>query len=336
VCKQVFLTNTSKLNTKRLGELLAIANVSLAKGHRDGFGWVARNTDGSLVGERYVNPSDFQYRHGKFILSTSFISASESNYFGSVKKLKGPLLIHGRISTNTKGIANTHPFLKHNWALVHNGVIENANPTKYKMQSSCDTEHLIDLMALESVKSIESHVTGYYAFGAIDPSGMLHIVKDNIADLYCAKLSFLDSYIFASSMELIEDICEGMAWKCTTIELVKDNVHLVFNGNKLVSQADIVPKGRSSYADTKSMLSLGRNVDYTGYYDSAYSDDYTSPAWVESIAEDKIPVPTKEDTILYKDGTEIDLDDWAFLSVEDKLSCTILDKNMNTIQYEGN
>jgi hypothetical protein len=322
MCKQVFLTNTSKLNTKKLGQLLAIANTSLAKGHRDGFGWVARNTDGSLVGERYVNPNDYQFRHGKSILDTSFTCKDDSNYFGSIKKLSGALLIHGRISTNTKGIQNTHPFLKHEWALVHNGVIENSNPTKYDMQSSCDTEHLIDLMAKESVKSIESHVTGYYAFGAIDPSGMLHVVKDNIADLYCAKLNHIDSFIFASSVELIENISDGMGWKVSTIEKVKDNLHLVFSGNKLVSQATITPKGRSSYADSKSMLSLGRSMSQTSYYDDMYD---TSGQWVETMPEDKTEFDwiTNQHDIVYVDGTELDYDDFLFLPAEEKRKCTI-------------
>ena len=343
MCKQVFFTNTSKLSVAKLASVLYAANKGFTS-ERDGFGYVGRNSDGTLFGERYVSPNEFQFRLSRTILDAPFVARDTSNYFGKLKTLKGPLLIHGRISTNTKGLENTHPFIKHDWSLVHNGVVETSQEA-YDMISSCDTEHLIELMATQGISAIEKHISGYYAFGAIAPDGKLHVVKDNIASLYCAYVKHIDSYIFATTEDLIEDICEAGNWKYTTIEAILDNVHLVFNGTKLESMSEIKPLGRSSYADSKASLSLGRELTQPWIANKPDSlaetrvSHMTDTSWMRDTYDyqdefNEFKHITANHTILYVDGTEIDLEDFTWLPIYEKRKCTILNKAGEVVMFK--
>lgn len=331
MCKQVFLTNTSKLKLTKLKKLLKAANEALQSSERDGFGWVMLQADKSFVGERYVNPTEYQFKLDKDILKTSFTSEAESNVIGKLTKLGGPLLIHGRTSTNDKNITNTHPFIKNGWALVHNGVVENDGEA-YTMQSTCDSEHLIQHMSTVGLSGIERHITGYYAFGAIDSKGQLHVVKDSIAGLHVAYIKSIESFMFATTKDLIEDICEEMSWKTSSIEPVKSNLHLVFKQNELLSQVEFTPRGRSSYADKYKSKSLGYlSRDYYSDAYKSYGDHWGSD--VPSTHQD-FSFITKDHVIIASDGTELDLEDFQWLPESEKLKCCVLDKDGTQIMFK--
>lgn len=99
------------------------------------------------------------------------------------------------------------------------------------------------------------------------------IIKDDIANLSCAFIEDIDSYVFATTEKLISDVCESMGWTHSVISNVKDNVMLVFDGNELVSSLTFKPKGQSKYANSLKYLSLGD--DYKS--DSSYLDYGINP-----------------------------------------------------------
>jgi hypothetical protein len=238
MCKVMIMTNFP--NAKGLESMIECTHAHITAHDNDGFGWAALGTKG-VFGERSIEPT-YRYRLGKLAHSVDLPIIKEGLYesFGAKSKIVGPLMFHGRTSTNTVNLLNTHPINVNGWSLIHNGVVTNNGP-KYNMMTTNDTEHLVHYMSNDGIKAIEKYISGYYAFGAIDPNGLLHIVKDDIAPLYVAKVIGFDSYVFSTTIDLIEETFEQVKVKVGPIDIMKDNQHLIFNGNELVSASSIKP-----------------------------------------------------------------------------------------------
>lgn len=250
------MTNLKGQTIEQYQKITHTASKLLGTTERDGFGH-ATLTDGGIYLQRYVEPKDVKPNLHQFRKSFTIPNSNES---GKLAPPKGAAMWHGRISTNDKTLINTHPIVKHGWTLIHNGVVEDSG-AKYDMITTNDTEHCLERL-VQGIGEVEKHITGYYALAAIDPNGKLHIVKDDIARLHCAWVTEAKSYIFATTKDLIVDMCAKMKWTYDTIEAVADNQYLIFDQDGLlVHQQDIKPKGYSSYSASKSKLSLGYEWD---------------------------------------------------------------------------
>lgn len=284
MCKVMMLTSGKKI--KDLKKLVNTVQTLITATDRHGFGWSAQGKSG-VFGERMTD------MHHGYRLDTDrhkvllpLVKHTYNNY-GSKSEIVGPMLFHGRTSTNDKTLQNTHPIVKNDWYLIHNGVVRNHGP-EYPMTTTNDTEHLVQYLSTTGVSDIEKYLTGYYALGAISPEGKLHVVRDSVASLYVAWNRTLESYIFATTTDLIEDLAELMKYKIGPIERVEDNVYAIFDGNKQTLFETIKPRGYDYQESKHASASLGYNLDgaktykpgdYADYKSNRYdydSDDYSS------------------------------------------------------------
>jgi predicted glutamine amidotransferase len=341
MCKIFTLTNATKI--KKMNRFIEIVAAELQYHEQDGFGYSIQGEQG-VYGER-TTAKDFNTMMVNKALGVFPFLKNEYNRYGNKSKITGAAMFHGRTSTNKKDLINTHPIIKHGWNLIHNGVVSNTGKD-YTRITSNDTEHLVEYMATLGIKGVEENLTGYYAFTAIDPSGQLHIVKDSAASLYFAEVMTIDSYVFATSKQMIIDVCKKMNWKHSVVESLKDNMYLVYNNNVLISQVDITPKGRTAYEDKWSNQSLGYNLGdkYDDYNYKTWDNhvDYTEgkgPELVPSIPgpsdeldEDSIDLFLEEvntyadSSYTFKDYACRDLTYSEFIALEDeeKICCTVI------------
>ncbi len=253
MCKVLALTNTKKIDLKKIND---IGNM-LMSFERDGFGYAIQGKSG-VFGEKCV-AKEFKSRlNVKNPLNLPFLK-EEYSRFGEVSAPSGPGIFHGRTSTNSKGIKNCHPMIRSNNYLIHNGVVTD-HGADYEKFTDNDSEDVL-YRFLEGIPSVEKNLSGYYAFANIDDLGLLHIVRDSQATLHMGWSEKLDSYIIATTPEVLKKAAKILGTKVEVIDAIKDDVYVVFKGNDILSYKDIKPRGRG-YAEARwAGYSLGREID---------------------------------------------------------------------------
>jgi len=175
MCKIIIATAHSAKNLK---QTIATAWTYFNQtGENDGFGAVWLDRAGKLCWLKSSTPNIGQ-KPPRFC----FGFADDQN--GDSPSNGGFLLIHGRKATCGKSLENTHPMLDGaGSALIHNGIVRSS--TIKNENSTCDSELLIRAMQANDEKRL-AEITGYFAFGMIQPSDsgwLLHIAKDDTARL---------------------------------------------------------------------------------------------------------------------------------------------------------
>ncbi len=334
MCKIFTLTNTSKI--KKLNKTVNVIAKELAKYEQDGFGYTIQGKDG-IYGERILDSDDFSTAFQARILDMPWL---ETNYnrFGTKSAATGAGMFHGRTSTNAKTLINTHPINKHNWSLIHNGVVSN-HGSDYTRITSNDTEHLVKYLGTEGIKAIEANITGYYAITAISPTGELHIIKDSIANLMCAYIDTIDSYVYATTEALIKDICKSLNWTHSIVSAVKSNTYLIYKGNELVSNTTFTPRG-SSYAENKySVSSLGYDVECEDYFNGWTRETHSTKKHTDLVSVSKGPIDYDSEELFFNEvdnladssytffdynHNQITLDQFQDLDDDSKLYCVVV------------
>jgi predicted glutamine amidotransferase len=144
----------------------------------------------------------------------------------------GPVICHGRTSTNYIGLGNTHPFVKRKdgtiYALAHNGVVTSE---KYKVRATgCDSELILQAFMAGGVKEVAATIDGYYALLIIEKSAKrqrLHVIRDDTAQLVCGRIG--DGWALATTESILK------AGGATPVTSFKRNMHAIFEGNDLIS-----------------------------------------------------------------------------------------------------
>lgn len=244
MCKIMAITKKAAavINRKQKDTILTLTADLFGDTERDGFGWAAWTSAG-LYGERYIDPDNFS---GLDTLSgrvskhrPSLFRAIEAGEIGSVGELGsliGPIIIHGRTSTNDVKLVNTHPFIKNGWALVHNGVVSYDGPDR-PLRSTCDSEHIINTYAYgRGHQEWKDTLSGYAATATITPKGGLIIAKDDAARLYFAKVG--DGYIFATCGHHITEVCDAAGVGHGAVKALKDNCALTFGPDGAAKKAE--------------------------------------------------------------------------------------------------
>jgi predicted glutamine amidotransferase len=272
MCKVIALTNTAKL--KDVETAVNAVHKHITKSERDGFGWAIQGDKG-VFGER-TTLKEFKFRHDKnqFAIKLPIIKPTY-NQFGALSSKRGAGIFHGRTSTNDATLLNTHPVQRNGWTLIHNGVVHNTGE-KYDMLTTNDTEHLVHYLSTTGITGIETHLTGYFAIAALDPNGRLHVCRDNIARLHVAWVPKLESYMFATTPDLISDICKQLKLKVGPIDVVQDNIYMIFEGNELVHQQTISPRGYTQVEANFMSKSLKYLDDDKTYNNRVYT--YETPS----------------------------------------------------------
>lgn len=263
MCKIVTFTNSSKLDVEKTTEI--IGNI-LLKTERDGFGYAVQGKSG-VFGEKCVD-SDFYSRFGLKKGNPSKAVIKKYSKFGKFSDPTGPMILHGRTSTNVSGLKNCHPMIEKDHYLIHNGVVDDHGP-KFKAKTDTDSENVLHRF-IEGIDSVAKNLEGYYAFTCISPDGKLHVVRDQIADLYMAWLPEYQTYIFATTKYLIDEIAIELEATIdgNAIDQVKPDTYMIFNGNKVESCKHFESLGYTYKQSRHASRSLGRSL-----YDSERDHD---------------------------------------------------------------
>lgn len=252
MCKIATFTDASKLDVKQT--VNKIGNILLDL-EPDGFGYAVAGESG-IFGEKCIDRRFFSRLGSK----PNPKKAIKKKYelFGSPSKATGPMILHGRTSTNFEGLINTHPMVKDEHYLIHNGVVTDHGP-KYAKATGNDSEDVLHRF-LGGIEHVEKNLTGYYAFSCIAPDGKLHVVRDSIAELYIGWLPKLETYLIATTPELLKRIADLLKTKLGPVDEVRDNVYMIFNGNEIEHCQDIVSRGWERREAQYASLSLGREI----------------------------------------------------------------------------
>jgi hypothetical protein len=290
---------------------------SMNKTERDGLGITASIKGKSKIyAKKFLNPLEASFLVSPVVSPFSETTIEES-YSLSKEDVIEDIIIHGRTSTNSLGLINTHPLSKNGIHLSHNGVVEDSGPA-FEKKTDNDTELLLERY-LDGIESIEKYISGYYAFATLeDNTKNLHIVRDNIAPLYYSKYPYRGFVVecFATTKELIKIVNEF----AENIVPVLDNVSIFYGPDGLKTR-HFLPKGRTKYSDNLSFLSLGKEL---GKGDSGliserdlYEIDSDSFLFeIEQSADDSW-------TFLL-DGETLSLSDFFELNYSTQLLCTVI------------
>jgi len=332
MCKILTFTNGAKLNTsdiQKIGQEMLYLDP-------DGFGYAIKGTKG-IFGEKYIG--------SKFTVSITntkplpkMLLEPLRETFGEYSKIDGPALFHGRTSTNCLNLNNTHPIQKNNWNLIHNGVVTDHGP-KYKMITTNDSEHVLEHLINGGIKEVSEHLSGYYAFTAIDPNGLLHICRDDVAKLFSTWSPSHETYIFSTTPDLLTNIAKLCNITIDSIELVKSETYSTWNNNELINAETFNSRGFTSHEQKHSKRSLGYDlpnsgdniVDVTDTGDNYNYDDYNDDYYNELDYLD-------DEYKIYDDhGSRMTVSEFYQLDDINQLLCTIVRPDgteINLTKYE--
>lgn len=328
MCKIIAFTNMSKI---KLNQCVNDIGNTLLKTETDGFGYAVQGKLG-VYGEKTIAPY-FRTRIKRAHAIRLPIVKKRYESFGQSSDLTGPGMFHGRVSTNSEGLNNTHPMHRVApdgvWYLIHNGVVSDHGPAYDKLTDN-DSEDVLYRL-IEGINSIETYLTGYYAFAAIDPEGQLHIARDAHATLYMAWSNVYETYIIATTESLINKINKIIDAKIGPIDEIEDNVYLIFKNNELVHHQTISPRGWSHVESVHSQSSLGRSLDGANVVTPASDEPVDEASWPKQKDE----WDTALDVIQNMNNSEIDY--YKYRNELDNMdaSYSIWDENDNIIKlYE--
>lgn len=253
MCKIAVFTNVKNLNLKE--KINSIGN-TLLKLEDDGFGYALQGEQG-VFGEKCVAKTFASRLWAKETVKLPIVKPTYEK-FGTISQLTGPGIFHGRTSTNVKGLLNCHPMQRDGWNLIHNGVVGDIGP-EYEKTTQNDSEDVL-FRLIEGIDSVEKHLEGYYAFAAIDPHGRLHVARDAMASLFIAWSKVYESYVIATTAELLKSLNRTLKAKLGPIDEIYQDKYMIFQGNEMIHSQDITPLGYTMAQARHSMQSLGRSV----------------------------------------------------------------------------
>ena len=230
MCKIMIMPGIKPENVEKTWQFVEEMSSLMSVGNSHGLGYTAINNEGNLFGERWFNNEDaFDVRNPftekdktlidkfKGFLSKPYVY----NNFGDMQD-KGlrAITLHARYSTNTKSMENTHPFIRDNTSLIHNGVIRNHEKLK-KITSTCDSEVILNsyvehnvMNDITAMQKIADELEGYYACGVFSKTTegkvILDVFKDSTANLSAAWIVEFDTVVISTDLEDIRKACKTL------------------------------------------------------------------------------------------------------------------------------
>lgn len=260
----------------------------------DGFGYAAITKDGTVFGERWLDPSQaFSYREDnkrdKELVESlgdalEPLSSDYSQVGNPTKTLRGKavsIILHARFATCEKGLRNVHPFFYKGAALIHNGVISNEKQLMLKYDrentrlTTCDSESLVYSYVENNIKAepngiqtLGSETGGYYACAVLtkgpDGAPIMDVFKSASAPLYGTYVPQLGCFVYCTSQDILKDALRecGFTW----YRFYKINPGNLIRHNAVTGKSKVV----SSFSER-----VYSNNSYSGYsgYRGQYYDD---------------------------------------------------------------
>lgn len=194
---------TGPLSQKQTTGALLAANQMFRSSEKDGFGFLAAKGLNIARG-RYLIPHTFA---GYMANLPAWLTGAtiEEN---ALPKNPDVLIVHGRTSTNTKGIDNAHPFCYRQYYLAHNGMVDWTGKREDEPKQSCDSDQLLHWLVDNKFdwKAIHNLWSGWGAVAVYDrKSGKLTIARD-CAQLHIARRVNDKGWVFATSDKQLVEI----------------------------------------------------------------------------------------------------------------------------------
>jgi glucosamine 6-phosphate synthetase-like amidotransferase/phosphosugar isomerase protein len=167
------------------------------------------------LGERGVHiqrwlepPTVVRHKESKALQKYYTALKHQQNEAGNRSEGLDAIAIHGRFATCARTLNNVHPFYKDGTALMHNGVIHNAEKFDLTL-STCDSEALLSQYVKHNVKKNPLNLTdaldgvgGYYAAIVFNDNGNIDIWRDETATLFMAHVKNV-GVVIATTSEII-------------------------------------------------------------------------------------------------------------------------------------
>lgn len=216
---------------------IAIGDI-MSRTQRDGLGYAAFDSKGRLFGERWL---ENKLAFTDFSVNKKLTPAKIEkiyNFFGEevLRKEAQSIILHTRMATCGRGIANTHPFIdsleKPHTAIIHNGIIANDDELVKKF-STCDSEVLVHSYekhevskSLDSIKKVAAELIGWYTVLNLTTDGKGRMVMDIYTDaprLASYFVKELDTRVYSTSGMDIEEAAEILEFTISDRQMVVSN-----------------------------------------------------------------------------------------------------------------
>ena len=275
MCKLFGITTTTKITRRQTDAIVRAVHRSFRITQRDGFGFTIQNPDGSRYTERYTQPGQFdgigRASAAKKRLPDALKPAVKMDSTGT-RDAAGcsSLIIHGRTSTNDITIRNTQPLSKNGWTLAHNGVVEWSGKN-YPLETTNDSEHLLNLFALGDWQKELGDVRGYAALLMLDNAGNFLAFKDARAPLHFAQVK--NGFIVATSPDDIIAACRYRKFKKPYVASVPDNVLLTF-----APSGEVTSQTHAGIASAHSLTAAAQTAFGSHHYYTPTKPTSATPA----------------------------------------------------------
>jgi predicted glutamine amidotransferase len=273
-------------------EFMSRISIPMSRSNRDGIGYTAVKSDGSIFSERWHNNQSFmeydsvmtpeissQLQSFKSRLPYGALNTNYDNLGDIDMSDMRTVTMHTRFATCGKEFANTHPFIYNDVSLVHNGTIRNSTILNVNKISTCDSESALQTyiqngVALESnkAKAWLDMLTGSWAFGVlsrdVNNQRILDVVRGT-SSLFHAQVEGLGS-VFVTDKDDLLSVAKDMSLNILTEpSLLNTDSMFRFNAinGELIETVDIKPK----------WINPHYNTGYYSYQSGRGGSSYSSP-----------------------------------------------------------
>lgn len=264
MCRLLALSSTRRLSLRRIHQATRLAS-KIMRDQSDGFGFAVASLDNSPPYiERHALPESFagvgRAAQAQAALLPCLYEPTSATSGTLSPQHRGAVLFHGRTATNAVGIENTHPFTKNAWTLAHNGVVQWEGEAR-QLDSTCDSEHLLNCFALGSGLSDFKSLTGWAAWLALAPDGSLRAGRDSRTPLHVAWCASLASYIIGTTRADIAALTKGLGVRVTDALAMPDNTEFRFGAGGHDDVNATRHEGLAARASLASLASVALGQD---------------------------------------------------------------------------
>lgn len=241
------IAGIKKDKEKILWEFLMKASPFMSANDKDGIGYAAIGPKG-IWGERWRYPGmawlkesrkPFTRRDAE--LQSKFGGNLEADIqysaFGTGGAGQGntAVIYHSRFATCDKTMDNVHPFVRDNVAMIHNGVIRNAEELQM-LKSTCDSETILNEYCdfdvtndPDKIQEMAKKLRGYYgcAFLTMDKNNKSYLdIFRHSAWIYASYVEQLGTVVYCTSDDIIKNACKEMKFNYGHMFKLKEDMFI--------------------------------------------------------------------------------------------------------------
>lgn len=279
MCKILVIPGITKKTAERAVVLMKMIAYSMCSNDKDGYGYVAATKSGALYGQRWADPTRRwtvkaePTEFPEWLPVSTLASNTNKPDLDTTEVGQGPLtkeipcilMAHARTATTPKGIANVHPFVRTlndgtQIALIHNGVISNADALDLSGSNKCDSAAILNAyvseqcrLGVENVGFLTQRLSGSHAVGMLvsQPGETPFVdVWRHSSSLSVSRVRTLGEvlYVFCTRWEFVRDACNQMRdtlWEGSA-ELLEDWVMRIGANGQCMAKSKFTTGGWTS------------------------------------------------------------------------------------------